>query len=126
MLRNVFLILLSFWVVACSAHDKHYFATHPHALQQALNKCPEDSPNLVSCRELETMANRINEYALDLRSNPQGFGKEILALQEEIAQQESILRQSQNHSDLKQALQMNKSDLEQRLAVVRWLESPEG
>ncbi|WP_133131257.1 hypothetical protein [Legionella yabuuchiae] len=126
MLRSLFLILFSVWLVACSAHDEQYYSTHPQDLQRALNNCPKDSPKQVSCRTLEMIANRINKYALELRTSPQGFGQEILALQEKIAQQEKALSQTRDQPDLKHALQENKIELEQRLAVVRWLESPEG
>jgi len=51
--------------------------------------------------------------AYQLRDDPQGYGKTILKLQETIAKQDS----SPDHIKIK-------GDLEERLAVVKWLTSP--
>ena len=50
---------------------------------------------------------QINELSYQLRSDPQGYGKKILSLQEQL------------NVD-------NTEELKYYLAIVKWLESPEG
>lgn len=106
----------SIW--ACLSHDKSYYNTHPKALQEAMANCPEKSPKKVSCAELKLMAMRVNELVDELRISPQGFGQSILTLQQKMALQ---------HADphLKNEYEKNQQELQERLAIVGWLESPE-
>jgi len=119
------LIIMSLWVVACSAHDDHYYSLHPDALQQALKKCPEQQPSQISCAQLKDVADRVNALAYELRLNPQDFGKQILVLQQTVAKQESVLQQQVNQPALTAELDKNRQQLKDRLAIVKWLESPE-
>ncbi|KTC65177.1 secreted endonuclease (plasmid) [Legionella adelaidensis] len=121
-MKAIFIFILSFWMVACIASDEQYFRVHPEKLQEAIKKCPENSPKGISCEQLKDIAIRVNKLALQLRIDPQDYGKQILALQEEIAKQEY----SKNEDTVaKDDLVKNKAALKERLAVVRWLESPE-
>lgn len=126
MVRHTLILFLSLWVAACSAHDEQYYATHPKALQKAINKCPSESVKHLSCNKLEQIATRMNRYAFDLRISPQEFGKKIIALQETIAKQETELENSQDKRALEEAINQNKQRLNERLAIVGWLLAPEG
>lgn len=74
---------------------------------------------------MNQLAKQMNELAYQLQYNPQGFGQQILLLQETIAQQEAALKLNQAMPETKSSLAKNKQNLKQRLAVVKWLESPE-
>ena len=124
-MRYIILVIISFWMVACSAHDEHYYSLHPDALQQALKQCPGQQPKHVSCEQLKTVALHVNDLANQLRANPQDYGKQILALQETVAKQETALQQNAKQPDLDAELNNNKQQLKERLAIVKWLESPE-
>ena len=114
--------MASFWMTACVAHDERYYSLHPNALQKAITACPQKSPSTVSCEQLKNIAAHVNDLAYQLRLNPQGYGKEILTLQETIAKQETNITDA---STVKHSLAENKRDLEEHLAIVKWLESPE-
>lgn len=120
-IKYIFLIVASCWMAACSAHDERYYRLHPNALQKAITACPQKQPANVTCEQLRTIASRVNELAYQLRLNPQGYGKEILALQEAIAKQEANSGQANTQPTLAE----NKRELEEHLAIVKWLESPE-
>ncbi len=126
MIKCIALAMVSLGLTSCSAHDEHYYITNPKALQQAMLDCPERSHAALSCKQLEEIAARLQDMGYQLRANPQEFGKRILALQEIIAKQELSLTHNQNQPELKIQLNHNKQQLKERLAVVKWLESPEG
>lgn len=104
-------LILSLVAAVSMAHTERYYNLHPDALQKAMAACPQKQPRDISCEQLKAIALRVNNLAYQLRLNPQEYGKEILALQEAIAKQEN---------------KINKRDLEERLAIVKWLESPKG
>ena len=126
MIKYVVLVMASIGVAACSAHDGRYYSLHPNALQKAIKQCPQTQPKGVSCTQLKTIAVRVNELAYQLRSNSQGYGKKILNLQETIAKQEAALQNGSHQLELQASIHTNKHDLEEYLAIVKWLESPEG
>jgi len=98
---------------------------NPVALQRALEMCPAQSPKTVSCSELRAIALNVNELAFDLRTDPQGFGLKILSLQQTIAKQQRDLKSDSAQSEaLSTSLKQNQQELERRLAIVKWLESP--
>ena len=125
MSKYVILVIASLWMAAVAAHNERYYSLHPIALQKAIKQCPEKHPATVSCEELNTVALRVNQLAYQLRSDPQGYGKKILALQETIAKQEAMLKNDPNRPELRASLDEHKRDLRESLAVVKWLESPE-
>ena len=120
--KYTFLLMASVWMTACVAHDERYYSLHPNALQKAIIACPQKSPSTVSCEQLKNIAAHVNDLAYQLRLNPQGYGKEILMLQETIATQET---NATDASTMKRSIAENKRDLEEHLAIVKWLESPE-
>ena len=126
MMKYMIFVAASLWISTAIAQDAQYYRLHPHALQQALKACPKQSAVRVSCEQLATIASKLNASADQLRSDPQGYGKKILSLQEDIAQQESRLRTTDLTAALQSSLNENKRTLQERLAIVKWLESPEG
>lgn len=110
---------------ACFSRDQGYFKTHPKALQEALTQCPDKAPKLVECDELQKIAVNINDFVNELRMSPQGYGQTILHLQEKIATQMASLSEASDPSELTASLDKDKQELQERMAVVNWLESPE-
>ncbi|KTC78401.1 hypothetical protein [Legionella brunensis] len=125
MRKCLFLICLSILSTACSAQDEAYYRQNPQALQQAVKNCPNKKPTQISCEQLAILAESVNELAYQLQINPQAFGKKILALQETLAKQQIELKNNPNQPDLKNLIEENKKNLAERLAIVKWLESPE-
>lgn len=123
-MRYFVLIGAIFWLSACTAHDEHYYMLHPKDLQQAINQCPEKPVAGIGCDKIRELADLMGGFALQLRANPQDFGVKILALQEQIAEQEPLLQKDKGLPELAAQLDANKYELQVRLAVVKWLESP--
>lgn len=112
--RSIYLIL-TLWASIAASHTERYYNLHPRVLQQVIAGCPNKQPRDLNCDQLRLVASRVNELAYQLRLNPQNYGKEILALQQQIA------KQAQHQPTVDQ-----KHEIEERLAIVKWLESPEG
>jgi hypothetical protein len=104
---KMILILALFYGAVCDAHDVNYYRLHPDLVQKAMEGCPAKNPSDITCDEFKAAAIRINELSYQLRSDPQGYGKKILSLQEQLTLD-------------------NKQELQEYLAIVKWLESPEG
>lgn len=111
-------------LTACSKHDERYYASHPRALQKAMTHCPARSLGALSCDALKVIALRINHLAYELRMNQQAYGQTILALQEKQHEYQQKLQQHPNQSEALQAFNELTQDLQERLFVVKWLESP--
>lgn len=124
-MKNIFLIILLSGLSACSMQDEYYFSLHPVALQQALKACPLHPPKKVTCIELQALAVEMDKLSYQLRLDPQAYGKVILSLQETMAKQVQSLQQNANQPELKKVFDKNKRELKIRLAIVKWLESPE-
>lgn len=112
-------------LTACSPQDERGYATNPKALQQAMAQCPNHPPKRMTCQQLEEVAVRINQLAYKLRLDQQAYGKDILALQEAITKERSALEKNPNEVALHKSLKQNERSLQEHLAVVRWLASPE-
>jgi chromosome segregation ATPase len=122
-MKTLFWIFLSSCLISCSIDSTQYYKSHPKELQEALQKCPTPPSPSISCEQLQQMAVRIDKLAFSLRSNPQEYGLGILSLQEKISQQESMLQQKDDPA-LQEQLKHAKEELEARIVVVKWLESP--
>ena len=120
-MKYTLLVLIACWGIHCSAHDAQYYGLHPKDLQQAIAGCPGKQPRDLSCDQLKDIAYTVNQLAYQLQLNPQRYGQVILSLQEEIAKQEL----SSNPST-PSILKDKQLELAARLAVVKWLESPNG
>ncbi|OCH98792.1 hypothetical protein A8135_10850 [Legionella jamestowniensis] len=124
---KAFLLLIgaSLFLTACTVQDESYYRRNPQMLQQAIKDCPNKKPQQMTCEQLTVLAKSINQLAYQLQMNPQGFGKIILALQETLAKQQAELKNNPNQPGLRASIEKTKRELEERLAIVRWLESPE-
>jgi len=111
---------------ACSSENEQKYSTNPKALQQAMKQCPDHPPKKISCEQLGNISTRVNQLAYKLRLDQQAYGKDILALQSMITEQRSALEKNPNKAELHQSLKDNQKRLQEHLAVVRWLASPEG
>ena len=114
-----------FLSMAGFADGARYYQLHPKELQERILACPAKQPRDIRCDELKVVALRVNSLAYELRWDPLAFGKKILSLQEEIARQAEALKTNPS-AVVQTAYDSNKESLDDRLAVVRWLESPEG
>lgn len=127
MIKYILIIALPLLAGSCSAsHDASFYSLHPNALQQAIDQCPGTHPAGVACEQLNQLAVRANTLASELHDNPQAFGKKILALQEDLAKLTDELQNNPQQPELQAAINSNKMQLGERLAVVKWLESPRG
>jgi hypothetical protein len=115
------ILSLSLCLMACTPRDEHYYRVHPKALQDAIAACPAHAPKMVSCETLNQIAVRLNELVYELRMSPQDYGQKILRLQTEIAKQMTT-----QDASVKSMLDHHLQDLQERMAVVSWLESPVG
>ena len=125
MLKNIGMTLICMVLVACSPQNEKRYSGDPKALQEAMKNCPEKSPKNVSCAALSEIAIRINQLAHKLQMDQQAYGKDILALQETITMQRSTLEKNPEQAALQKNLKQNERQLQEHLAVVRWLASPE-
>ena len=107
----------------CFANSDLDLSLHPKKLQESIEKCNILAQSTPECEHLHKMAVRVNSLAYELRMNPQAYGQKILSLQVAIAKQidkpqSSANTQSEIHPTLEQ-------ELRERLAIIKWLESPE-
>lgn len=112
-------------ITACSPESEKSYSGNPKALEAAMKQCPEHPPKHASCEQLTEISIRINQLAYKLRIDQQAYGKDILALQEAITTQRSTLEKDPKQADLQKNLKHNERQLQEHLAVVRWLASPE-
>ncbi len=123
-MKYFILIMASFVSVACTVHDEQYYRLHPNELQKAIVGCPGHQTADISCEQLTAVASHINQLVYQLRSNPQAFGKQILMLQETIAQQQAMEKKVSLLPETNALLIDNQRRLKEHLAIVKWLESP--
>lgn len=124
MMKWVIVLWTLLWCLTGNAHTEMYYYLHPTKLQKALDACTQQTA-IPDCDELKQIAIRLNNAAFELRRNPQYFGKQILDLQETIAKQEVSLENNPTQSDLAALLKNNRQELQRKLAIIKWLESPE-
>lgn len=124
--KYLVVILIAFGLTSCNVKNEHYYLSNPKELQKAMKNCPNQHPQELSCEQIEQIAKRMNGLAYQLQSNPQDFGNKILILQQTVASQQLELKKSDSSQELKDSLKQNEHDLADLLAVVKWLESPEG
>ena len=125
MFKYLLLSVATLMLVACSAQDEQYYRTNPEALQTALKSCPATAPSKISCTDLQRIANEFNPLVYSLQSSPQGFGSKIMELQVELTKQQELLLKTPDNAALEANIKEIKQQLAMRLAIVKWLESPE-
>lgn len=123
--KRLVITLMALGLASCTVKDESYYRTNPRELQQVIKNCPNEHPAQFSCEQAQALGNRLSTLAYQLQFSPQGFGNKILKLQETIATEELELAKKSNPA-LQQTLDENKKDLADYMAVVKWLESPEG
>lgn len=125
MVKYFLLSLMVMTTAACSAHDEDYYRTHPHELEKALKNCSLQPSETMSCGQLKLIANDVNELAYSLQVNPQGFGSKIISLQNQLAVKQAELARNPKQTELNESILSLQKELNNRLAIVKWLESPE-
>lgn len=115
MIKQLLPGLLTLLLTSCATQDEQYFRTHPQKLQEALVSCPNTPPKAISCQQLQLIAVEVNKLVFEMQISPQRFGTKIIALQSELSETQTDAAKD----TIRQKLAM-------RLAVVRWLQSPEG
>jgi len=110
-------------LTACQAKDDQYYRLHPQKLQAALNNCSAANAS-EQCERLRRIGFEVNQLAYKLQSQPQAFGQKIIALQVESVKLHEQYSENKN-DEKKREIDHNQAQLEQYLAIVKWLESPE-
>jgi hypothetical protein len=121
LLLSVFVLLLS----GCGVKDGRYYRSNLNELQKALNACPKPPLGTLSCQQVQELASHMHDLATQLQYNPQEFGIKIIQLQQGIVRDQLAIQNKGAPTDLKEQLREKEQDLADRLAVVKWLESPE-
>lgn len=121
-----YIFFLAFFVISGSfAADIDYSKLSPVNIKQDLANCPNKAPHIkLSCDELKTFASRINDLAIQMQVDRQGYGKAILASQEKLAQQQRLLAKNKDNKQLYTEIASNQQEINERLLLIRWLESP--
>lgn len=126
MINYIILMALPLLANSSSVHDETFYSLHPSELQKAIEQCPSAHPIGITCEQLIDSAKRANVLISELHYNPQGFGQNILTLQEELAKLRSSLKTSADQIEIQASIDKNKTQLNERLAIVKWLTSPKG
>lgn len=127
MIRYIILMAIPLLANSFSVmHNEAFYRLHPGELQKAIEYCPAQHPKGISCEQLAHCARRANELISELHASPQGFGHNILALQEDMDKLRSSLKASADQIEIQTSIDKNKEQLNERLAIVKWLESPRG
>lgn len=126
MLHRIILAIFVCLLTACVKKDVQYYWQHPDKLQAVIAKCPSIQPQGIDCKTLSRVQQSMAALGNELQKNPQDFGKKIILLQENIATMTVQLKKEPENQTLHHAMLVLQTELTQRLAVTRWLESPEG
>lgn len=125
-MRNRLLSLAILLLAGCTAHDEQYYRTNPKILNETLKNCPATQPKDISCAQLSAIAMDVNKLGYQLQMNPQAFGRQILQLQQNLALLQEQQQQNPQQTDINVKIIQIKQQLTEHLAIVKWLESPEG
>lgn len=120
MVTGLSLLLL----VACAPQNEQYYRMNPEILRAALQKCPNQAPSGVSCDQLSSIAIKMNRLADEWRMGPQAFGKKIISLQNRLATLQDQSGNASVKANNETTIQTVSEELQERLAVVKWLSSP--
>lgn len=114
-MRLAFFCVVWMMLIGCTSHDEAYYRAHPKMLAEALKRCPQDAPEAVSCDQLQKLTQTFRTLMTQIQQSPQSFGQSILSLQENCSRLPTTLKRQSTCAE----------ELTMRLAIVRWLESPE-
>ncbi len=124
-----YIILMSMLMCANSyaaTHDETFYRLHPGELQVAIELCPAKHPASISCEQLNRCAARVNVLMSELHYDRQGFGQHILRLQEDMDKLKLSFKTTYDQNEIQASIDKNNMQLNERLAIVKWLESPRG
>ncbi len=128
-MKYLILSAIVFLLTACQKHDLHFYRLHPRDLQEAMNECPSQIKVDPSCEQLGKIAVDINQLVSELQQNPQDFGGNIITLQTHLVtmqtQYNKLSDLDKKSTPLDKSINDLKEKLAMRLAIVKWLESPE-
>ena len=124
MIKRIILFLGAIFLVGCGVHDEAYYHANPEELSTALEHCSEKPQKGLSCDELKKVATEVNRLAYELQSNPINFGKKIMDLEIQLAEQKLKNHNKQRETDDVDELAKVEKELALRMAIVKWLESP--
>ena len=124
MINYFIFILMSLSASTGFAYDKDYYSLNPNALQEAVRACPSIKPKDATCEQVNEIATQMNDLAAELMTSPQAFGQKVLQLQQLIAKETYALKNAPKSSNLYAEVEKHKQSLHERLAVIKWLESP--
>jgi SMC interacting uncharacterized protein involved in chromosome segregation len=126
MFKILVLGLLATLLVACTPHDEQYYRENPKELQKVIKECPDNRSTALTptCNQLRTVATQVNLMAYELQVNPQQFGKKIISLQEHLADLKTQLQKNPADEESVKKMTAAKQELLERLAIIKWLESP--
>ncbi|OGV26822.1 MAG: hypothetical protein A3F18_02565 [Legionellales bacterium RIFCSPHIGHO2_12_FULL_37_14] len=88
---------------------------HPNVLFMDFQHCKAKQQTNSSCKHLEKLARILQATVMSLKEDPLAFGQEVIKLEEHCA---NIV--TNQHED-----KLCHENLPEKLAVIRWLESPE-
>lgn len=119
-MRSLIFIFVSIGLlVGCSERSSSYYWQHPQVLHDALIKCQQNR-NTAICDKISQIGYSMNILGQELQANPEEYGKTLLNLQMQLAE-----KSAQDTHTNDQSLQSLQQEIQQRLAVIKWLESPE-
>lgn len=108
----------------CFAADLDYYKMNPQKIEKALLDCTNKNSFNKNCYELKNVAQHINNLAIELQLDPQGYGLAILKMQEKLGEQMLLQNNTKANPELLAAIDKNKQEISKRLTVIKWLESP--
>lgn len=126
MYKPLLLIIATLLLVSCKEKNQTFYWEHPRELEKVIALCPGVHPEKITCSELQDIAASMQAFAWQLRMDPQGFGKAIMDLQQEIKLQEIQLTNKPEEKQWASTLAKNKRLLQQRLVMVKHLQAPGG
>lgn len=122
---NKFLYILLFFGSISLAAQVDYNKLDLKQLKQDLESCPKLEPGSgISCLELREVAQRINDLVVEMQLDRQGFGRLILDEQVQLAKQLELREQHGGTPDLDTKIENLQQNINERLAIIKWLESP--
>lgn len=120
-MKKYIMLIIVCWSSIGFAKSMNYYLANPQLVERELAACPATQPTDISCDALKQIAIKIDSLIYELHSDRLAYGQNILSLQEIIAKQRVL----QSHNEESSNLNENINNLNARLAVIRWLESPE-
>jgi hypothetical protein len=124
-MHKYFLYTLLLFCGFSLAYDIDYYKHNPNKIEAALKECKEGSfEREVSCQDLINVASHMNNLAIELQLDPEAYGLKLLKLEEELAKHVEDNHGLDLKSDAILAINKYKQDIDDRLIIVKWLESP--